>query len=443
MPPLIESEIKPKLGLFDTILIVINLVVGIGIFRTPALVASKLPNVEMFFLSWLVGGIVAICGALTFAEIGARLPKAGGLYKVVSIVYHPLVAFMLNWTYILTLAVSTAGVALIGAEYISPLLFPQSGNIQNYHKLMVIAIILACFAINFIGIKSGAATLKILSFLKMLLILVICSSVFYIAVPAPILEHGIGSYTKTNDFGTALVAVFYTLGGYQCVLNFGADVKKPLKNIPRAIIIGLLVIIVIYFLLNAVYVKVLGFEQLSSSHLVVADVAKSVWGDTGLRITSIAIFLSVLGYVNVYIMQTPRLLFAMAEDHIFPPVFKKINTRTQVQEVALVVFTLLTLFATLVIKTFETIVNYVIIIDSITLSAVAFTLFFLRKKQEKNSYDGYKIPLYPWLPLIFILFLGYFTVSIFLSQPLIAMQGVGLLLAGAPLYLLIKRLRKD
>ena len=110
MSSLIDSDIKPRLNLFDTVLIVVNLVIGIGIFRTPALIAGKLPNVEMFFFSWVVGGIVALCGALTFAEIGARLPKAGGLYKVVSIVYYPLVAFMLNWTYILTLAVSTAGV---------------------------------------------------------------------------------------------------------------------------------------------------------------------------------------------------------------------------------------------------------------------------------------------------------------------------------------------
>ena len=108
-------------------------------------------------------------------------------------------------------------------------------------------------------------------------------------------------------------------------------------------------------------------------------------GPVRVRLTSIAIFLSVLGYVNVYIMQTPRLLFAMAEDRIFPSVFKKVNIRTQVHEVALIAFTTLTLLSTLVIKTFESLVNYVIIIDSITLSAVAFTIFLLRKKQKEES----------------------------------------------------------
>lgn len=438
-----NTDIKPRLTLFDTIFVVINLVIGIGIFRTPALVASNVESSEMFFFSWLVGGIVALCGALTFAEIGARLPKAGGLYKAVSVSFHPLVAFMLNWTYILTLAVSTAGVALIGSEYIAPLFFPQNDPLINYQQLLVFGIILACFGTNFIGIRSGATTQKILTYLKMLLILVICSSVFFLPVSSvPVIQHSAGAAGGSNGFGTALVAVFYTLGGYQCTLNFGADVKNPVRNIPRAIIIGLLVIIALYFVLNAVYVKVLGFEQLSSSHLVAADVARTVWGDIGVRITSIAIFLSVLGFVNVYIMQTPRLLFAMAEDGILPSAFKKVNSRTQVQQVALTAFTVLTLLAALLVRTFESIVNYVIIIDSIMLSAVAFTIFILRKKEKKNSYNGYRIPSYPFLPIIFMVFLAYISISIFISKPAIALQGVGLILAGGPLYVLIKRFRK-
>jgi basic amino acid/polyamine antiporter, APA family len=439
-----NTDIKPRLTLFDTLLIVINLVIGIGIFRTPALIASKVQNSEMFFISWVVGGIAALCGALTFAEVGARLPKPGGLYKVVSIVYHPLAAFMLNWTYILTLAVSTAGVALIGAEYMSPLLFPDTQNLIKHNRLIVGLVILGCFALNFIGIRAGATTQKILSFLKVLLILVICSSIFFVdSSLSPHITPGLSSVGDSLGFGTALVAVFYTFGGYQCTLNFGADVQNPIRNIPRAIIMGLLIIIALYFALNAVYVRVLGFENLSSSHLVAADVARAVWGDTGLKITSIAIFLSVLAYVNVYIMQTPRVLFAMAEDRIFPSAFKKVNKRTQVQEVALIAFTLLILLSTLIIETFETLVNYVIIIDSITLSAVAFSIFLLRKKQKDDNYQGYKLPLYPWLPLIFISFLGFIVYSIFLSQPLIAVQGIALILAGAPIYFLINRFSRD
>lgn len=437
-----NSDIKPKLSLFDTIFVVINLVIGVGIFRTPALIASSLNSSAMFFFCWVIGGVVALCGALTFAEVGARLPKAGGLYKVVSLVYHPVVAFMLNWTYLLTIAISTAGVALIGVEYISPLLFRGSVNLQTPNQLLVMALILLCFALNYIGIKSGAATQKILSLLKLLLILVLCSSVFFIDSPIP----GLAAPLKTAPgipfgFGTALVAVFYTFGGYQCALNFGADVKEPVRNIPRAIIIGLVIIMVLYFALNAVYLDVLGFQKLSGSHLVAADVARKVWGETGVKITSIAIFLSVLGYVNVYFMQTPRLLFAMAEDQIFPAVFKKVNAKTQVQEVALIAFTLLTLLSTLIIKTFETLVNYIIIIDSVTLSAVAIAIFFLRKNQSKDGYRGFKIPFYPWIPLVFIGFLFYITFSVTITRPLIALQGIGLLLAGAPIYYLINRFK--
>ena len=435
-----NTEIKPRLTLLDTLLIVINLVIGVGIFRTPALIASEVQSAEMLFFCWVIGGLVALCGALTFAEVGARLPKAGGLYKVVSVVYHPLMAFMLNWTYILTLAVSTAGVALIGAEYISPLIIPQNENSEIYNKLLVCGMILMCFGLNFIGIRSGASTQKVLSFLKMLLILVICSGVFFIDRSVST-QVGPQLSAAGSAFGTGLVAVFYTFGGYQSTLNFGADVQNPVRNMPKAIIGGLLIIMVIYFALNATYIWVLGFDTLSSSHLVAADVARTVWGDTGAKITSTAIFLSVLCYVNVYIMQTPRLLFAMAEDKNFPSVFKKVNTRTQVQEVALIVFTLLILLSILIIKSFETLISYVIIIDSFILISVAFAIFLLRNKQKDESYQGYKLPFYPWIPLIFILFVCYIIYSIFLSNPEIAFQGVGLVLAGAPIYFLINRFR--
>src|SRR5947209_10795536 len=148
--------IKPKLGLFDLTMITVSLVIGIGIFRTPAIVAQKAETPVIFFAAWILGGIVSICGALTFAEIGSRLPVAGGFYKVFSHCYHPAYAFMLNWSLVITNAGSAVGVAIVGAEYINPVLLPASMQGDVGIKVSAVTVILILYGLNYMGIKMGA-----------------------------------------------------------------------------------------------------------------------------------------------------------------------------------------------------------------------------------------------------------------------------------------------
>ena len=179
-------SIKPKLGLFDLTMITVSLVIGIGIFKTPSIVAQKAETPLIFFAAWILGGIVSICGALTFAEIGSRMPVAGGFYKIFSHCYHPAFAFMLNWSLVITNAGSAVGVAIVGAEYInpvlktiiSPALIPHLFAHGNGIKLTAITVILVLFGLNYLGIKMGARTQNLLSMVKIITILIFCFAIF-------------------------------------------------------------------------------------------------------------------------------------------------------------------------------------------------------------------------------------------------------------------------
>src|SRR5471030_2952021 len=178
-------SIKPKLSRFDLTMIVISLVIGMGIFATPSEVAIKAGNAWIFFGAWIFGGVVTLCGALTFAEIGARFPATGGFYKVFSYCYHPAFAFMINWVLVISNAASVAAVALIGADYIRPFLLPA--NLQNDMgtKIITITSVAILYVINFLGIKMSARTQNVLMIFKIGLIVLICAAIFKSNVPLP------------------------------------------------------------------------------------------------------------------------------------------------------------------------------------------------------------------------------------------------------------------
>jgi APA family basic amino acid/polyamine antiporter len=437
-------SIKPRLGAFDLTMIVVSMVIGVGIFRTPAIVAASAGTAPLFFTAWIVGGLVSLCGALTFAEIGGRFSAPGGFYKIVSECYHPAYALMLNWVYVLTLGAGAAGVSIIGAEYINPILFPAAWQGDPLVKATVITMLLALYVINYLGIKVGARAQNLLTVLKMVMILGICAVLF--GDPAPAAGAGkatapASAWDLLRAMGVSLVAVFYTYGGYQGTINFGGDVVNPRRNTPLAILSGIAIILALYLLINVAYVHVLGIAGIAGSQLVAAGAAKAFYGDAGNVVISVSIFFSVLGYANVILMQTPRMYYAMADDRILPPLFKRVNPRTQVQEFALSFITAVVVASVFFLGTFERIVNYVMFIDSISLVTVASSLFILRRRAEGAApYAGFKVPLYPVVPLVFILFLLGVTVNVVYTDPFPTLVGLGLLLAGYPLYLVMRRL---
>jgi APA family basic amino acid/polyamine antiporter len=439
-----SDKIRPQIGPFDLGMIVISLVIGIGIFRTPAIVARQSESPVIFFSAWIAGGIVSLIGAFVFAEIGSRHHFPGGFYKLISTAFHPLYSFMINWVIVLTYGAGMAGVALIGSEYINPLL-PGFAHGPGGIRGTAIVTLLFFYVVNMLGIRSGSRTQNILSSLKILMMLVLCTGIFFTNSPGdqPIAATLPTSGNWFSAFGASLIAVFYTFGGYQQTLNFGADIKDPIRNTPRGIFLGMFLVIALYLALNFAYFNVLGFDALSKSRLIAADVARVMFGPWGETFFSLAIFLSVLGFINATMLSLPRVYYALADDRILPQIFKKVNSKTQVQEFALTFLIVTTLLSLWVLDTFEQIVNYVMSVDGIALASAAATLFVFRRRAGRNDpHTGFKVWGYPYLPALFVAFLLAIAANVIFTDPYSAMIGWGLFLGGAPLYLILQKLGK-
>lgn len=435
--------IKPRLGLFDLTMIVVSLVIGMGIFRTPVEVAQKAQIPEIFFVAWALGAVVSLFGALTFAEIGSRYPVAGGFYRIFSHCYHPAFAFMVNWMTVISNAASTASVAIIGAEYIHPILFPgmQSGVAIKIITLSSIAVL---YVINMAGIKMSARMLNVLMMIKIGLILLLIVAIF--AAPAPEVSPSVGPELSSSDwlkaFWLCFVPVFFTYGGYQQTMNFGSDVPNATRTMPKAILYGIAIILSLYLLVNFAYFQVLGFEQLQGSTTLAADVARVLLGDIAFKVVAVIMFLSVMAYVNASIMSNPRVYYAMAEDGVLPPIFHKVNSKTQVQEFGVTFFVLFIVLTLFFSSSFTQVLNYVMFFDSISLVTASAAIYVLRSRAKKsgNPVGIYQIPGYPWMPAVFILVYGLVNVSVMVSNPQGSFIGFILFVSGLPLYLALKKL---
>ena len=454
---------KSKLSLFDFTMIVVTLVIGMGIFRTPLNVAKASPDSFLFFAAWIVGGLVALCGALTYAEIGSRLPVTGGYYKVFSYAYHPSIAFAINCVILVSNAASLAGVALVGGEYITGIFIPLSkdvewmkvvanaGYIQTIHIAIAIFAILIFYGVNLLGLKMSAKTQNILAIIKIILILLLIAPLFFVDNAATQqIQHSIVNPTLREyikAFGIGLVAVSFTYGGYQQTINFGAEVNQPAKNIPRGIFLGISIIILLYLTINYAYIKVIGFETLKQSQNIAAIMASKVFGVNAERILSGFLFLSVLAYVNVLLMSNPRVMYAMSEDKILPPVFKRRNHKTDVLTVSLSAFAAVCIIIIFWAKEFDKILTFSIFLDCFGMVLSAATIFILRKKTKHLDDTGiYKMKLFPLLPVIFILAYSFVAISITLdykTNDYAALTGLGVMAVFIALYFLLQGLKKN
>jgi len=430
--------IQSKLVRFDLTMIVVSFVIGIGIFKTPSIIAAKAGTETVFYAAWIVGGIISVFGALTFAEIGARLPVAGGFYKIFSHCYNPVVAFMFNWALVIIYSGGAVAVALAGAEYIKPVLVPAGLQDVVSKKMIAFAVITILFILNYLGIKMGSRVQNLLSSIKILMILVFCLAIFGAHNNTAIVPHQTQSTTDAlKALGVCLISIFFTFGGYQMTINLGADVKDPQRNIPRAIITGITIICALYLMINIAYCQALGFENFKGMELPAAELAKKFFGNAGFKITSVVIFISVLGFLNTSFISNPRVYHAMAEDKILPPLFKQVNARTQTQEFAISFFYGLTLLSLFFFEAFEQIVNYVTFIDCLTIAFAAGTIFILRKKMAGTSYSGFRMRFFPMIPLLFMAVLIVVCASVFIADRDAALIGIGIFIAGFPLYHLI------
>lgn len=438
---------KQKINLFDFTMIVIGLVIGMGIFRTAATSAKDAIAPSVYFAAWIGGGLVALCGALTYAEIGSRYPVMGGYYRVFSYAYHPSIAFSINCIIIISNAGSLGGVALIGAGYITKVFF---SNPLPWLKPLIAVIAVALFyAVNLAGLKMSAKTQTVLMVIKIAMLLLMVGALFMPAIfyhDNAAVSSIAAAKTDAGDWirslGLCLISASFTYGGYQHTMNFGSEVNNPKKNMPRAIFMGIAVIIVLYLLVNLAYYKVLGFQQLGKEEEIATVVVSKMFGQTGGNIFSALLFLSVLTYVNGQLMSNPRIMLAMSEDGVLPGIFQK-KTGKQVLIVSLSVFAAICIIIIFFAKTFDKILYFTIFLDSLGMAASAASIFWIRKRTKNLDNTGiYKMKLYPVQPVIFISAYLFVAVSIAIATPEAAYISLAVLAVCMAIYFITKTLKK-
>lgn len=436
-----------KLNLFSLTMIVVGLVIGMGIFRTSKDAAEAALTPGIFFAAWIVGGLVAFCGALTYAEIGSRYPVTGGYYKIFSYAYHPSIAFSINCVILISNAASLAGVALIGSEYIAPVLF--GNDTTDFIKSMIaVSAIVLFYGVNLMGLRMSSQTQNILMVIKIGMLLVLIASLFFPSLYSSAPQAAVDLKTVDTgaillSFGIALKATSFTYGGYQQTINFGEEIENPQRNIPRGIFAGILIIVILYLLTSYAYFRIIGFNELKETTGIAAIVAEKMFGTTGKIAASGLLFVAVLAYVNVLLLSNPRVMYAMSDDGILPAAFKK-KDRKEVLTVSLTVFAAICVIVLFFADTFDKILSFTIFLDSVGMATSAATIFILRKRTKHLDGTGiYSMKLFPLLPLIFILTYLFVGTVIAIKNPEYAVIGLIVFFLFIAVYFAVQYIKKS
>jgi APA family basic amino acid/polyamine antiporter len=297
-----------------------------------------------------------------------------------------------------------------------------------------------------LGLRLSAKTQTVLTIIKISLILLLITPLFFASNSSGTshfitssIDPGLKEYIKA--FGIGLVAVSFTYGGYQQTINFGSEVEKPGKNIPRGIFMGIFIIITLYLAINYAYVHVIGFEELKTSRNIAAIMASKIFGVNAERILSVLLFLSVLAYINVLLLSNPRVMVAMSEDKILPAMFQKRNNRGALT-LALSLFAGMAAVIVFWAKKFDTLLSFTIFLDCFGMVLSAGSIFIIRKRTAHLNGTGiYSMKLYPLLPLIFIAAYSFVAISLLINETKLSLIGLGVLAGFILIYFVAKALK--
>jgi len=337
-----QDSLPRKLGLFSAIAVLVGSTIGSGIFRSPAGIAEKVPQESLFLFIWVLGGLFALCGALTYAELAAALPRTGGVFAYLREGFGRLPAFLFGWAELTIVRASALGaIATVFAEYLLRLLgAPVTVTVQTaagasvtqsapaVHYIAAVAILLVA-TFNFIGVNFGALVQNLTTGAKYGALVLLVLAAFLIgghwdapaALKAAAQASPVGDTTTLTLFGLALISILWVYDGWADVTFVSGEVKRPAAYLPLALITGTLAVIAIYLLTNLAYLHLLNINQVANSKLVAADATYRIIGDTGVKLVSLAVMISAFGTLNGSMMTGPRIFFAMADDGLF---FKKI-----------------------------------------------------------------------------------------------------------------------
>ena len=436
------SQLKQHISFYTLTMIAIGSSIGSGIFKTPSEIAGYLPAEGWMLTVWIVGGIIALCGALTFAEISARYPQAGGFYVFLREAFGELPAFLYGWT--MLVVVNTGSLAALSLVFVSYLnvLIPISAAFQT---LIAISTIVVLTIMNVFGVRFGGIFASIFTTAKLLgIFIVVLLGVFMGNLSVNPMNFNVPSSVQNlpliSAFGLALIGVTFSYGGYQHATFVAAEVKDAQRVVPRAMLLGISIVCLAYLSINLAYLKLLPLANIATSKSVAADAVSTIWS-AGAVFVAFLIVLSVLGTIGIYILTAPRIYFAMAEDGVFFKQFAVLHPRYKTPQYAIVFQSVWAIILLIFWKTFTDLITYVTFIDTAFFFLTAATIFvFRRRKTQANTL--YRTLAYPMTPLIFMGMSAFIVVNTLIEKPTQAVAGLVFLAIGVVVFYVFKRNKK-
>lgn len=424
---------KPSLSLIDAIALIVGVVIGAGILKAPSAVANNTSSPTEFLLVWLLGGGLSLVGALCYAELATTYPHTGGDYYYFMRAFGRPVAFLFAWARLSVIQTgSIALLAFVLGDYLAELLPFGTAAAPVYAALAIVLLTV----LNLVGVRQGARVQVILTIAEIVgLLLIVGAGLFLTGTPTETLAPAIASPPQSN-VGLAMVFVLFTYGGWNEAAFLAAELRQVDRNMLRALLAGIAILTAIYLLVNLAYLKGLGLSGVAQAEAVGADLMRQAMGETGVKLLSLFVVVSVLGSANATIFTAARTNYALGQDFVLFRSLGQWREQGSTPATALLVqgaiaLTLI-LFGAITREGFETMVAYVtpVFWFFFLLTGIA---FFVLRIREPQTFRPFQVPLYPVLPILFCLTCGYMLYSSLVYTKIGALVGVAVLLAGVPL----------
>jgi amino acid transporter len=432
------AKLPRTLGLGSATALVIGITIGSGIFRSPAGIAQKVGDPTLFMALWVTGGLLALAGALSLAELAAAFPESGGYYAYLRESWGRPTAFLFGWTQLVLLRASAiGGIALACGQYTQRMVGVDPVSHAVGAEFVAASAILIAASANIVGAKLGAMIVNASSAAKFTALVGLAgiAVVFGGAHGGTAAHFAARAPVTVSAFGLALVSVMWAYDGFGDVSFAGGEVIRPQRTLPLAIVGGTLAVIVAYVLVNAGYVYVLSMEAVARSPLVAADTMTAIVGPSGAAIVSMLVAVSTFGALNADFLGSPRLFFAMADDGLFFKAVARVHPRFQTPHVAI----LLTAAISIVLvfsRTFEALTDTFVIAIWPFYGLCVAGLFRLRHTRPELV-RPYHVPGYPLVPGLFLVVVVLFLANALWSEPLATGATFALILAGIPVYMFV------
>ncbi len=450
-----------QLGLFDSIMMMVGIVIGSGIFLTTGIMAQSIPSAPLILLAWLAGGILTLTGALTYAELGAAMPEAGGQYVYLREAYGNLAAFLFGWIlFLVSMGGSIAALGMGFAEYVG-YFYPGLSRTRDLlsfdlapfdvelrysfsaGQLVAVAVILLLSTCNYLGVVFGKLVQN--SFTVVKLGLIVAFVILGLASgPVAQVEHtinptGAGFVPLLIGFGVAIVAVSWAFDGWNNITYVASEIKDPRRNLPIALVGGTLLITTLYMLVNLVYLRALSLSDMAGVVRIAERASTAMFGGTGAGLVSAAVIVSTFGALNGAIFVGPRVYYAMARDGVFFRKVSEVHPRFRTPGFAICVQAMWAAALTLT-GTYEELFTYVMFVTLVFWMVGAASVFVLRKRRPDLA-RPYETWGYPFVPLVFILATLVILVNTLFARPVESLAGLGITALGVPVYLYWRRSR--